>query len=638
MTPRVCLVSASGQNVFFGELFDALAEALSAAGLVVERVHDRFPAPQDDLVNVVVPHEFLPLVMPAAHPSEAQIKRTVAISTEQPGTQWFDIAADFAQRAGAVVDINWLGVSALQQRGIVAGHLQLGYVPSWDRWGGDLDADRPVAATFLGGYTPRRGQTLARCAAALVHRRAALRLAENRLPHAAGDRRFLAGDAKWRLLAQTNVLLNIHRDPLAYLEWQRFVEAMINGSVVLSEHSLGCPPLVPGEHFFSATAESLPHVLSTLLEDPERVRRVRESAYRLLRDEYPLARTVEPLLDAIERVARHPLPRSVHPSTGPLPRRLEPPPTELERIARERTELDVVRMGVKQIMLDQRDLRRRIVELREQLDGVEPARDVVRAYGPADGAAPRVSVVLTVYNYASHVGAAIESVAASDFDAYELVIVEDRSTDDSLDVIERTLEHVPWLRATVIARGRNQGLPRGRNLGIERARGEYVFILDADNMIYPHALSRLTQALDEAPDAKFAYGIIEQFNDAGPVDLVSFLPWDPERLRYGNYIDAMAMLRRSAVEAVGGYLLDPRLYGWEDFALWCAFAQRGWTGVLVPEILTRYRTSMHSMLALTNIDGTAAWGALAERFPFLAGSALQHALDGTQGARQLPTG
>jgi len=95
--------------------------------------------------------------------------------------------------------------------------------------------------------------------------------------------------------------------------------------------------------------------------------------------------------------------------------------------------------------------------------------------------------------------------------------------------------------------------------------------------------------MDDTPTAAFAYGIIEQFGTDGPSGLMSYVGWDPGRLRYGNFVDAMAMVRRRSVLEVGGYVTDPRLYGWEDFALWCTFADRGWEGVRVPEIVARYR-------------------------------------------------
>jgi glycosyltransferase involved in cell wall biosynthesis len=227
-------------------------------------------------------------------------------------------------------------------------------------------------------------------------------------------------------------------------------------------------------------------------------------------------------------------------------------------------------------------------------------------------------VILTVYNYAALVGAAIASVGSSDFEDFELIVIDDASTDGSREAIREAIAGVPWVRARIVTRAENQGLARARNLGAELADGELLFILDADNTIYPHALGTLVGALDARPDCAFAYGIIEQFDIDGPRGLTSFLGWDAVRLRYGNFVDAMAMIRRTAMLAAGGYSLDPRLHGWEDFALWCAIADRGESGLRVPEVLSRYRVALHSMISLTNIDASSAWSVLLDRFRCLS--------------------
>ncbi|HEY5286124.1 MAG TPA: glycosyltransferase family 2 protein [Solirubrobacteraceae bacterium] len=275
-------------------------------------------------------------------------------------------------------------------------------------------------------------------------------------------------------------------------------------------------------------------------------------------------------------------------------------------------------MGIKQLMLSQRDMQRMLVDLRAAITSGEPARDNIESYGQQHLGPPRVSVIVTVFNYASLVGEAIESVAASHFTDYEMVIVDDASTDDSADAIRSALQRVPWVSAKVVTRSRNQGLAAARNLGAELAEGELLFILDADNMVYPSALGTLASALDKDKDAVFAYGIIEQLGAGEPTSLMSYLEWDPGRLRFGNFIDAMAMIRRSALLEAGGYLSDSRVYGWEDFALWCSFADHGWGGVRVPEFVARYRMALHSMIALTNLDTSATWSFLIDRFACLS--------------------
>jgi hypothetical protein len=615
---RVCIVSASGQNVFFAELLDAIGNTLAAAGLHVERSVDRFPPWRHDLVYLFVPHEYTPLVAEEARPSEEHLQRSVVLCTEQPGTGWFEETSAMALRAAAAVDINPLGARELKRRGIKASSLLLGYVAEWDRWRGDEKVARPIDVVFMGGYTPRRARALARCAPFLAGRRAELTITETSHPHLADSTDFLSGERRWAALGSSKLLINVHRSELRYLEWLRVIGAMVNGCVVVTEHSIGFRPLVPGEHFVSVSYDHLPFALDALLEDPGRIREIRQAAYCLLRDELRLSSTVAPLIKAVQEVAA----TSVEPGfstpapTGPMPLPPSTKPTEYERISTHLSDLDRVKGAVKDLVLGQFEVRRHLAE-----QSVDPSSlaDVVHHVGPRDRAV-RVSVALTVYNYADVVFDAIGSVAGSDFESYEVVVVDDGSRDDSLAVVREELSRYPWIPATIVARGRNQGLAAARNCAVEYARGELIFILDADNQIYPHALGRLTAALDDASRASFAYGVVEQFGPEGPRDLMSWHSWDAGRLRYGNYIDAMAMIRRAAIMEAGGYTLDRRLFGWEDFDLWCAFADRGLSGVRVPEILARYRTGLYSMISTTNIDGQAAWSALVERHQFLAAS------------------
>lgn len=619
MEPTVCFVSASRQNVFFAELLDALADALSAHGLQVERAVDHFPILRERLVYVFVPHELMPLMMADAHPSELQLRRSIAICTEQPGTQWFEQTAQIAARAAHSIDINRLGVAALRKRGIGASFLQLGYTPLWDHWHGQHDSARPVELAFLAGATPRRLTAIARSATHLAGRRTELHMPEALVPHSAGSEHFLSGDDKWSLLSRCKLLLNVHRGELGYFEWQRAIEAIANGCVLLSEHSLGFAPLVPGEHFVSVSFDSLDVALGALLDADEQLAQMRANAYEFIRQEHPLSRSIVVLAEAIEKVAAVPvaIDRGGGREPAPRPKPLPYPPPEYQHVMTARTDVDVLRMATKQLLLDQREMRKtlRNIELAVAEGGSD--EDVTETFGPISST-PRVSVVVTVYNYAALVTKAIESVAASNFADYEMVIIDDASSDDSGERIRSALAWAPWVSARLITRARNGGLAEARNLGTQLAAGELVFMLDADNMIYPHTLRRLVEALDGSVGAAFAYGIIEQFGVDGPSSLVSYLGWDPQRLRYGNFVDAMAMMRRAALVEVGGYVTDPRLHGWEDFALWCAFADRGWSGTRVPEIVARYRVAAHSMISITNIDTSVAWTLLLDRFAFLS--------------------
>jgi glycosyltransferase involved in cell wall biosynthesis len=231
-------------------------------------------------------------------------------------------------------------------------------------------------------------------------------------------------------------------------------------------------------------------------------------------------------------------------------------------------------------------------------------------------------VLLSLYNYAGEVGRALRSVAIGTVDDVEVIVVDDGSRDGSPEAVARACEDLPWLPVKLLVRGRNAGLAAARTLAAEHARSPYLFVLDADNEVLPHGIERLLTALEGDPGAAFAYGILQCVTGGRPDDVMSWLGWEPERLRHGNFIDALALLRRDALLDAGGYPTDPRLYGWEDFALWCELAARGHTGVQVVEIVARYYAAAHSMISITNIDSAEAWAVLTRRHPFLDGAPL----------------
>jgi hypothetical protein len=612
--PRICLVSASGENVFFGEILEAFGDALREHGYEVERSIDTFPAPADDLVCLVIPHEYVALVDSLAHPTPAQLRRTVAISTEQPGTSWFETAVAVAERAGAVVDINRLAAEEMRRRGIPTDHVQLGYIPTWDVWQGEDRREREYDMTFLGRYTEARAKAIARCVPALERRRAAIYLTETLRPHVAGSSYFLAGRRRFELFANSKVLMNVHQQKLPYLEWHRILSAVLNGCAVLSEHSLMTEPLTPGEHFISARPEDIPLVLEAMLSDPQRIETMRDNAYELVRREMPMSAAVEVLIGAIERAdARKadPGPLGAGPPV-PLPKELPEPKPGWEAWVDHAGEQLPTRRALMDLIVRTRRLERRVEEL---ASGVQTNQVSVEQLGP-EHPEPRVSVLLTVYNHAELVCQAIRSVASASIEDLELIVVDDASTDGSAEVVRESCAEAPWLDSKLVQRSVNSGLPAvARNLALEHARGELLFILDADNMVLPLGIPKLKAALEENPEAAFAYGIIQKFDASGPVGLESWLDWDPERLLYGNYIDAKAMIRRSALEAVGGYPDEQALAGWEDFALWLAIAEAGMGGIRVPDFIGRYRVSQYSMLSITGVDHSTAWNTLLRKYP-----------------------
>src|SRR5215211_4961 len=616
---ELAFVIARHQNLFFVEIVEALRHELSQLGIRSSVGTDGFPEPAEDRVYVVVPpHEYIALG--GELPSRVLLDRTVFVCGEQPGSSHFDENVELAPLAGAVFDFSRWSIREFERHGIPAEHFQLGYSPLWDHF--DPARERDIDVLFMGCHSDRRSEYLAGYADSMWRWRSQITLTDNSAPNWAPSARFLSGDEKWDALGRARVLINIHQGWAPYFEWQRIVQAIACGCVVVSEHSVDYAPLKPSRHFFPGEPENLMLLAQSLLEDAPRCEWHQREAHRFLRDELPLRRTAERLVDVATQLSRRPLPANelsprrtrVVPMAAREPT-FEPPSTTDDR------NISTLRAGLKDVRIDLIELRRQLVGLKNELRG-QPAVPPVGVDTVSDayvGASPRVSVLTTVYNYADHITGALDSLAAGGYREFEVVVVDDASQDGSAARVRAWIRGHPRVAATLVRHPTNRGLPHARNTALGFARAGLIFILDADNRIYPSCLERLTGALDREPDAAFAYGLLQRFTHAGPASLMNVWPWEPERLRAGNYIDAMALVRKTVLRRVGGYSTDSRLHGWEDFDLWCHLAELGERGVFVPEFVARYRSARHSMLSVTDLSSSVAFSLLAERYPATMG-------------------
>ena len=212
-----------------------------------------------------------------------------------------------------------------------------------------------------------------------------------------------------------------------------------------------------------------------------------------------------------------------------------------------------------------------------------------------------VTVIVPVYNYADYVPEALQSVAAQRLEKIDLVVVDDRSTDDSVQVVQDWIgaNRKRFNRIVLLRQGENSGLGFARNAGFAAAETPFVLPLDADNRLRENCCEQLLAAL--APSrAAYAYPAVRQFGDK--TELFGGEPYSPLRLKRGNVIDAMALVRKSAWAAAGGY--DHVRYGWEDYDFWCRLAELGEFGLGVPEVLADYRVHARSMLhTMTEVRG-----------------------------------
>ncbi|HTW42736.1 MAG TPA: glycosyltransferase [Solirubrobacteraceae bacterium] len=585
-------MSTSRGSYFMTELLSAISVAASDAGCEAELVFDAFPSLEEDAAYVVVPHEFHAHGDPAGFPDAEQRARTIALCTENPGTPWFEETYGLVAEFAAAVSINRSSAAELRRRGIPCEHIQLGYSPTWDSWHGDECVERAIDVLYLGGADPRRDPLLAGIGGELWARECQFLVPPlERRTRPRPD--FLTGEEKYRRLRSTRTLLNLHRTSSAAFEWMRFLEAICNGCVVVSEPCLDNEPLIAGEHFLVADADGIAAVLDGLLDDPARLKTLRERAYEFIRRELPMGPAVERMCELAHGLPRH-LPttrRSAFSNGAPA---APPPPTGAEaspRSAEPPLSAKASSPSAKTSLL--RRLRQGVPR-RAATQARHPGLDVLATTGvPAIGT-PRVSVLCVFAPERERQAvAALASVAASRYHQLELLaLIADASRDGAGSVLARFLGEHPALAADLLRRELDDGVAAARNALAERARGEFLFTLDADGGIYPSTLERLVRVLDAHPQAAFAYPMVGGWEGQRPVELLSSLPWEPERLRAGNWIDGMALIRRSRLLELGGYSADLRLAGLEDFYLWCRFAQAGADGVHVPQVLAwRARTA-----------------------------------------------
>jgi hypothetical protein len=293
---RFCFVSTRRGSRFMTELLVALSDACADTGHRVELAFDAFPALDGEIVYVAIPHEFRAHGDPAGFPDARQRARTIALCTENPGTPWFDQTLELVTEFAAAVSINRSSAAALERRGVPCAHIQLGYVPAWDTWHRAETVPRPIDVLYLGAADPRRDPLLPPIAHALSARECQFLVPPLEV-RTAPRPDFITGTDKYHRLRSSRVLLNLHRTTSRAFEWMRFLEAICNGCVVVSEPSLDPEPLIPSEHFLVADVDEIATVVDGLLDDPARLLGLRERAYDFVRRELSMRPAVERLAE-----------------------------------------------------------------------------------------------------------------------------------------------------------------------------------------------------------------------------------------------------------------------------------------------------------------------------------------------------
>lgn len=229
--------------------------------------------------------------------------------------------------------------------------------------------------------------------------------------------------------------------------------------------------------------------------------------------------------------------------------------------------------------------------------------------------APRFSILTPVYNTPqAALDEMIGSVRAQTLGDWELVLVDDRSTEPHVrPTLQRARIEDPRIR--VVCREENGGIVATSNDALEAARGEFVVLLDHDDMLAPTALEHVSAVLGEAVD--YVYTDEDKIDASGRhYDTFAKPEWSPERLRHQMYTGHLSVLRAELVRAVGGFL--PAFEGSQDHDLVLRVTEKAREIVHVPEVLYHWRV----------VPGSAAGDPDAKPYAWIAGrDAVQAHLD-----------
>jgi hypothetical protein len=509
----VAFVSAPGSSVFMEELLVGVGDAVAALGSPEVTVVSHHGLVSDVVdratVAVVVPHEYAAVA--PGEPAEV-LARTVAFGVEHPGTSTFRASVRASARVGARFEISQRSLDALAERGLDGTLFPLGHVPRWDVWGG-RPVERDVDVAYLGTADPRRLGLLAHSARSLTGLHTEL-LAPPHEPMTGQRPDFLCGEDKWRLLARSKVLVNLHREDKAALEWVRVLEAMHNGCVVVTEPSTDLGPLRPGEHLLVAEPQDIGIVAAAVARDDALRERIARSAYDLCR-ELDMAAPAAALVEVCRELAARPAPA-------------RPEPVEHQ--------------------------------VRGWTDGVAPLAGWLPAAGGGAAAAHLTAAPLdrSRSSFASGGGCA--------------VLVTELAGDGPAAATTMSLAtHAPGLEVHIAAPALDVGRGEARNALLAGTDATYVAVLDGGDELLGDTLEAMVGLLraDDELDAVLCPAT------HGTRSLVNVLIPEERRLREREYLTRGYVVRRATLKALGGFTEDPDHVHLVDHHFWLSLAAGG---------------------------------------------------------------
>ncbi len=206
---------------------------------------------------------------------------------------------------------------------------------------------------------------------------------------------------------------------------------------------------------------------------------------------------------------------------------------------------------------------------------------------------PLVSIVTAAYNSEKTIGATIQSVIRQNYGSWEMIIVDDGSTDHSVELIENTIKTEGRVR--LIKNSENKGTARSRNRGLKEAGGKYITFIDSDDIWLEHFLSS-TISLMEKEHYSFVFSSYQRISEDGKKSYGNFIV--PDKVDYymllkTNYIPCLTAVYNS--EVLGKRYFNTSIPKFEDYLYWLTILEEGYVAHGKKEVLAQYRVRRGSV-------------------------------------------
>ncbi|MDD4901152.1 MAG: glycosyltransferase family A protein [Patescibacteria group bacterium] len=190
-----------------------------------------------------------------------------------------------------------------------------------------------------------------------------------------------------------------------------------------------------------------------------------------------------------------------------------------------------------------------------------------------------ISIIIPVYNQAGHLDNCLASIKKQTYENYEIIVINDGSTDDFSDVIKK-YKRIFGLKLSFFEQ-ENRGASAARNRGAKDARGEYLIFCDADIILAPRMLELMRSELKKNPNASFCYSSFVWGNKK-----FILWPYDARKLKTTPYINIASLIKKDHFPG-----FDENLKRFQDWDLWLTVFDQGHVGVWINQILYKVNLS-----------------------------------------------